>query len=327
MTTAHPSTAQWIGRRLLIALPVVAGITALTFVLIHVAPGDPIYALAGDGGSPAYYAEMRARYGLDRPLVAQFATYTRIVFSGDLGYSFMFQAPVSSVLIDHLPSSLLLGGAALLLAVVCGVTLGVLCSVAPGTWLDRSIRVVSAVIYAAPVFWTGQVLMLLVALRLGLLPVAGMSSVREPLSGLAFAADVARHLILPAVALSLPFIAVVTSVTRASVLGMLREPFIRAAAARGATRWGLVVRHAAPNAALPVTALIGQHAAGLVAGAALTESLFGWPGIGYLVLHASLHRDYPLVTGAFILISAGVVLVNVATDAACAWLDPRARVS
>lgn len=327
MTATQPSTPKWVGQRLLMAVPVVAGVTALTFVLIHLAPGDPIYALAGDGGNPAYYADMRARYGLDQPLLAQFATYTRLVFSGDLGYSFMFQAPVSRVLIDHLPSSLLLGGAALVLAITFGVTLGVLCSLAPGTWLDRGIRVVISVIYAAPVFWTGQVLMLLVALELGLLPVAGMSSVRGPLSGVAYVADVTRHLILPAVVLALPFIAVVTSVTRASVLGMLHEPFIRAAAARGATRWDQVVRHAAPNAALPVTALIGQHAAGLVAGAALTESLFGWPGIGYLVLHASLHRDYPLVTGAFIVISAGVVLVNVLTDAACAWLDPRARVA
>ena len=323
----QPSTWRWIRRRLLLAVPVVVGVTALTFVLIHLAPGDPIYALAGDGGSPAYYADMRARYGLDQPLLAQFVTYTRLVFSGDLGYSFMFQAPVSRVLLDHLPSSLLLGGAALSLAVLCGVTLGVLASIAPGMWLDRVIQVVTSVIYAAPVFWTGQVLMILVALKLGLLPVAGMTSARESLAGVPFALDVVRHLILPASALALPFIAVVTSVTRASVLGMLGEPFIRAAAARGATRWGLVVRHAAPNAALPVTALIGQHAAGLVAGAALTESLFGWPGIGYLVLHASLHRDYPLVTGAFIVISAGVVLVNVITDAACGWLDPRARVA
>jgi peptide/nickel transport system permease protein len=327
MTATQPSVIKWLGRRLLMAVPVVAGVTALTFVLIHLAPGDPIYALAGDGGSPAYYADMRARYGLDQPLVGQFATYTRLVFSGDLGHSFMFQAPVSRVLVDHLPASLLLGGAALVLAVVFGVALGIVSSLAPGTSLDRVIRVVSSVIYAAPVFWTGQVLMLLVALKLGLLPVAGMTSVREPLFGMSYAADVTRHLILPAIALALPFIAVVTSVTRASVLGMLGEPFIRAAAARGATRWRQVVGHAVPNAALPVTALIGQHAAGLVAGAALTESLFGWPGIGYLVLHASLHRDYPLVTGAFILISAGVVLVNVLTDAACAWLDPRARVA
>ena len=129
----------------------------------------------------------------------------------------MFQAPVARVLLDHLPSSLLLGGAALAFAVVCGVTLGVLASIAPDTWLDRAIRVVMSVIYAAPVFWTGQVLMLLFALKLGLLPVAGMASVRESLAGVSYAADVTRHLILPAVVLALPFIAVVTSVTRASV--------------------------------------------------------------------------------------------------------------
>lgn len=326
MNRARPSRARWLGRRFLLALPVIVGVTALTFVLIHVAPGDPIYALAGDGGSPAYYVEMRAHYGLDQPLLTQFATYARLVFSGDLGYSFMFQAPVARVLTDHLPSSLLLGAASLALAILIGVLLGVICSFAPGTWIDRVIRATAAFLFAAPVFWTGQVLMLVMALKLGLLPVAGMTSVREPLSGAALIADVLRHLILPAIALALPFVAVVTSVTRASVLEMLREPFIRAAAARGARRWAQVVRHATPNAALPVTALIGQHAAGLVAGAALTESLFGWPGIGYLVLHASLHRDYPLVTGAFIVISAGVVLINILTDAACAWLNPRVHV-
>ena len=325
MIGAEASTAIRLGRRLLLALPVVAGVTALTFVLIHLAPGDPIYALAGDGGSPTYYAEMRARYGLDQPLLTQFATYARLVFSGDLGYSFMFQAPVVRVMLDHLPSSLLLGTAALVLAVFVGVFLGLVCAITAGRWIDRAIRVVFSVVYASPVFWLGQVLMLLVALRLGWLPVAGMSSARESLSGLAYVADVGRHLILPAVTLALPFMAIVTSVTRASVLSMLSAPFISAAAARGASRWAQVVHHAGPNAALPITALVGQHAAELVAGAALTESLFGWPGMGFLVLHASLHRDYPLVTGAFIVISAGVVIVNIITDAACAWLDPRAR--
>jgi peptide/nickel transport system permease protein len=325
--TERSSPTRWITRRLLLAVPVVVGVTTLTFILIQLAPGDPIYALAGDGGSPAYYAEMRARYGLDRSLLAQLVTYSALVFSGDLGYSFMFQAPVSRVLFDHLPSSLLLGVAALLLSVSAGVSLGLLCALRPGSGRDAVVRTIVSLMYAAPVFWTGQVLMIVVALKLGLLPVAGMSSVRDPLSGFAYAADVARHLVLPALTLALPFMAVVTSVTRASVLGMLREPFIRAAEARGVARRALVSRHAAPNAALPVAALIGQHAAGLAAGAALTESLFGWPGVGYLVLHASLHRDYPLVTGAFIVISAGVVLVNLLTDAVCAWLDPRTQVA
>lgn len=325
MTTTRRSAWSWLGRRLVLALPVVAGVTALTFVLIHLAPGDPIYALAGDGGSPAYYADMRARYGLDRPLLTQFATYAGLVLSGDLGYSFMFQLPVSSVILDHLPSSLLLGLTALVMAVIAGVAVGVRCAAAPGTWFDRAVVLTTSAIYAAPVFWTGQLLMLLLALKLGWLPVAGMSSARETLAGAAYAADVARHLALPALTLALPFTAVVIGVTRASVIGMLREPFIAAAAARGASRWRLVVWHAVPNAAPPIAALVGQHAAEIAAGAALTESLFGWPGMGYLVLHASLHRDYPLVTGAFILISVGVVMVNLATDAACAWLDPRAR--
>jgi peptide/nickel transport system permease protein len=293
---------RWLARRLLLAFPVVVGVTTLTFVLIHAAPGDPIYALAGDGGSPAYYTDMRARYGLDRPLVSQFAAYTAIVFRGDLGYSFMFQAPVARVLVEHLPTSLLLGVSALALAVTLGVALGVLAAMRPGGRLDRGIRILLPFLYAAPVFWTGQVLVLFLALELGLLPVGGIVSLREPATGVALLLDVLRHLVLPAFALALPFVAVIASVMRASVLEILQEPFVQAAAARGVNRATLVLRHAAPHAALPVTALIGQHATGLVAGAALTESLFGWPGMGYQVLHASLHRDYPLVTGSFIVI-------------------------
>jgi peptide/nickel transport system permease protein len=326
MTSGHRPFMRWLLGRALIAMPVVVGITTLTFALIHVAPGDPIYLLAGDGGSPQYYADMRSRYGLDQPLLTQFVAYTRIVLSGDLGYSFMFQAPVAQVLISHLPSSILLGGSALLLAILIGVGLGMLCAAAPGRPADRLAGLLVPALYAAPVFWTGQVLVIVFALGLGWFPVGGMTSVREPLSGLALGADVVRHLTLPAVTLALQLLAVIFSVTRASVIEMLGEPFVRAAAARGAGAWALVVRHAGPNAAFPVAALVGQHAAGLVAGAALTESLFGWPGIGYLVLHASLHRDYPLVTGAFIVIAAGVVVMNIATDALCAWLDPRARV-
>ncbi len=326
MTRRH-STARWAVRRLLLALPVVAGVTTLTFTLIHLAPGDPIYALAGDGGSPAYYADMRAKYGLDRAMPEQFVRYVQTVFSGDLGYSFMFQRPVSHVLLQHAPASMLLGVTALALATLVGVGVGVLSAARRSSIGDGALVGMASVIYAAPVFWTGQVLMIFVSLGLGLLPVAGMSSARESLSGFAYGVDVMRHLILPAITLALPFSAVVLSVTRASVTEALGEPFLQAAAARGLTEPALVMRHAMPNAAIPIAALIGQHAAQVVAGAALTESLFGWPGVGYLVLHASLHRDYPLVTGAFIFISTGVVLVNVLTDVVCAWLDPRMRLA
>jgi len=325
--SAGGSMIRWGLRRLLLAVPVVVGVTVLTFVLIHVAPGDPIYLLAGDGGSPSYYAEMRAKYGLDRPLGEQFVRYARAVLTADFGYSFMYQAPVVGVIGRHLPASLLLGVAALVLATAGGWLLSVLCVTGPSRAIDLAVRLFASVAYAAPVFWTGQLLIILLSVHLGLLPVGGMTAARESSSGLALALDIARHLLLPAVTLALPFMAVVARVSRASLIEALREPFVSAACARGLSRRQVVVRHAAPNAAVPVAALVGRHATQIVAGAALTEALFGWPGVGYLVLHASLHRDYPLVTAAFIVISVGVVLFNALTDAVCAWLDPRIRLA
>lgn len=315
----------WIVRRLLLAIPVVIGVTALTFTLIHLAPGDPIYLLAGDGGTPAYYAEMRAKYGLDHSLAEQFVRYAGAVATGDFGYSFMFQMPVLGLLLDHAGASLLLGLSSLAVATALGSGAGVLCAVTRSPVLDGAVRAVGSIAYAAPVFWSGQVLILIAAVELGLLPVGGMSSARESLAGIAYAADVTRHLILPAVTLALPFAAVVARLTRASLLEGLREPYVMATYARGLSRFRVVTRHVGPNALVPVAALVGQHAAQIVASAALTEALFGWPGIGYLVLHASLHRDYPLVTAAFIVISSTVVVFNAVADLGVAWLDPRIR--
>jgi peptide/nickel transport system permease protein len=317
--------SRWLARRMLSALPVIFGIATLTFVLVHLAPGDPIYLLAGDGGSPSYYADMRVRYGLDRTLVEQFVLYVRAAFSGDLGYSFMYQAPVTDVIATHLPASLLLGISALAIATIVGAGLGYLCVAHPSPRLDLVIRATASVVYAAPVFWTGQLLMILVSVKLAWLPVGGMTGARGTVTGVGAAADLIRHMILPAVTLALPFMALVMRVSRASLLETVREPFVRAAYARGLSHHRALARHATPVALLPVVALVGQHAAQLAAGAALTESLFGWPGVGYLILHASLHRDYPLVTACFMVIGAGVVLFNAAADALCAWLDPRLR--
>ena len=323
---AAASPLQRVPGRLALAALVVAGVASLTFVLIHIAPGDPVYVLAGDGGTPEYYAEMRAKYGLDRPILEQFRRYTLAVVTGDFGYSFMYQAPVARVLWQHAPASLLLGFTALFLATSVGFAIGTLAAARPHRVLDAATQLLGAVVYSAPVFWTGQMLIIVIAVKLRLLPAGGFSSARDDLDGLRYAIDVASHLILPAVALSLPFMAVVARVTRASVAEALREPFVMAATARGFTRRRVVLRHAAANALVPIIALVGEHAAGVVAGAALTEALFGWPGLGYLVLHASLHRDYPLVTASFIAISSGVVFFNAMTDAACAYLDPRITV-
>jgi peptide/nickel transport system permease protein len=313
----------WLARRVASGILVVAGIAALTFCLVHLAPGDPIYLLAGDGGSLAYYEEMRAKYGLDRTLLEQFVLYGRSVLMRDFGYSFMYQAPVFQVVMAHLPASLLLGTTATLLATVVGTALGYVAVAHRSDRVDAIVRGWASAAYAAPVFWTGQLLMILISVKLGWLPVAGMVEGRQQTTGLDALLDVSRHLILPSLTLSLPFMAVVIRVSRASLIEILREPFVDAAVARGLGRHRVMARHAAPVAALPVVALVGQHAAQLAAGAALTESLFAWPGIGYLILHASLHRDYPLVTATFIVISAAVVAVNALTDAFCAWLDPR----
>lgn len=321
--TATGRNSRWIGQRLALAAAVVAGVTTLTFVLIHLAPGDPIYALAGDGGSPDYYADMRAKYGLDRPLTDQFMRYARAVAVADFGYSFMYQEPVARVLWRHAPASLLLGFTALLFATCGGVTIGAVAGSRPNGAFDSLTRVLASVTYAAPVFWTGQMLIILLAVQLQLLPAGGMTSAREDSAGLSYAVDVATHLVLPALTLSLPTMAIVARVTRTAIAEALREPFVLAAAARGLSRRRIVARHAAASALVPVVALIGEHAASVVAGAAFTEALFGWPGLGHLVLHASLHRDYPLVTAAFIVISSSVVLFNAATDVACAYMDPR----
>lgn len=317
------STAGWIVRRASLAVLVVIGITTFTFVLIHVAPGDPIYVLAGDGGSPSYYADMRAKYGLDRPIVEQFVRYARAVLTADLGYSFMYQAPVARVLIQHAPASMLLGFIALILATVGGFAIGIVAGARAHGPFDATVQALTSVIYSAPVFWTGQMLIILLAVKLGIFPAGALSTARDDLHGLACVRDVAWHLVLPATALALPFMAVVARVTRAAIIEALRETFILAATARGLSRTRVVARHAAANALVPLVALVGEHAANVVAGAALTEALFGWPGLGDLVMHASLHRDYPLVTAAFILISSSVVLFNAATDVACSFIDPR----
>ena len=316
---------RWAARRLLLAVPVVLGITTLTFTLIHLAPGDPIYLLAGDGGSASYYADMRAKFGLDRPVPEQFARYALAVLTGDFGYSFTYQLPVSSIIAQHAFASILLGGTALVLAVVNGTSLALIAAFNRGRTIDAAIRVASAVMYSAPVFWIGQILIIVAAVQWGWFPVAGMTSARDSLQGFDLVRDVSRHLVLPAVALSLPFTAIVARLVRASLIDAIDEPFVQAARARGLSQRQAVIRHAAPHAAVTLATLAGQHAPQLVAGAAITEYLFAWPGLGAVVLHASLHRDYPLVTSAFLVISIVVVSSNAITDAVCAWLDPRVR--
>jgi len=316
---------RYVARRLLAGVPLIVGVLAIAFGLIHLAPGDPIQALAGDGGDAAYYAAMRARYGLDRPVPEQFGRYALAILRGDLGYSFSYGQPVSRVILDRLPATLLLTGTALVLATALGIGLGVLTALRPHGALDHTVAVVTLTAYAMPVFWLGQLLVLLFAVRLGLLPVQGMISVREGYTGGRHLLDVARHLALPALTLALPQVALNARLMRTSLREALAEEYIATARAKGLAERAVIWRHALRNALLPVVTALGGHLGVLLTGAALTETVFAWPGLGRLLLDAALKRDYPLLMAIFLLVSVVVVAANLLTDILYTALDPRVR--
>jgi peptide/nickel transport system permease protein len=308
-------------RRAAQAVPVVAGIATLTFFLIHLAPGDPVYMMAGEGGDAAYYAEMRSRYGLDRPLAEQYLRYLGAVVGGDLGHSYAYQRPVLSVILERLPATLLLTGAALILAVAAGLALGMVAAVAPTSRLDVGLRVATSAIFAAPVFWIGQLLLLLFAVVVPIFPVGGLTSLRG--GGDSGVLDVLWHLTLPAICLSFGFLAALGRVVRSSMSVETRREYVRAARARGNSQLRAALAHALPNALLPAITLIGHQAGALLTGAGLAEVVFGWPGIGRLLLDASSGRDYPLVIAVLLAVSVLVVAANVVTDTLYVVADPR----
>ena len=329
MSSTHEAAGAGLGRyfarRLLQAVPLVLGVLVLTFTLIHVAPGDPISVLAGDGGNEAYYAEMRARYGLDRSLPEQLARYVSSIMRGDFGYSFSYQQPVFHVILSRVPATLLLMGTALTLSTLVGLLLGVVTALRPGTLLDYGITTVTLTAYAMPVFWLGQLLIIVFAVRLKLFPVQGMVSVREQYTGLRHVADVTRHLALPALTLGMLQLAVIARLTRTSVRQALNEDFVRTAHAKGLYAHTVVFRHALRNALLPVVTVIGSQIGVMLTGAALTETIFAWPGLGRLLLDATRSRDYPLLMAIFILVAITVVVANLITDLIYTLLDPRVR--
>jgi peptide/nickel transport system permease protein len=316
-----PRLARFTLRRLVQAVPVIAGIVTLTFVLIHLAPGDPVYMMAGEGGDEAYYTAMRARYGLDRPLPAQYVSYLGSVLSGDFGHSYEYQQPVMDVVLDRAPATLLLSGAALVLAVAVGVGLGAVSAVAPASQADVLLRLLGSVLFAMPVFWLGQLLLLALAVMIPLFPVGGMSSLRD--AAASPVRDVLWHLILPATCLSAGFLALLARVLRSSVLVEVRREYVRAARARGDSRTQAALRHALPNALVPAISLVGHQTGTLLTGASLAEVVFGWPGMGRLLLDASSSRDYPLVIAVLLVVSFAVVTANVITDALYVVADPR----
>ncbi len=317
-------TSRYLVRRLSQVLPTVAALILLTFCLIHLAPGDPVIALGGEHGDAGYYAFIRVRFGLDRPLPAQLLTYMRNVFEGDLGVSYVHGRPVAGLIAERLPATLLLMSTALLLSSAAGVALGVLAARRAHRPADLLLRTAALLGYATPSFWLAQVVVLALAVGTGLFPVQGMTDARQASTGLRHAADVLRHLALPALVLATNELALTTRLVRTGLLEALGSDYVRTARAKGLPE-GRIARHALRNALLPVVTVIGGRVGMLFSGAVLVEAVFAWPGLGQLLLPSLLARDYPALLGMFLLVSLAVVFANLVTDLACGWLDPRIR--
>ncbi len=317
--------AAYAARRLLQAIPLMFGAAVVTWILIHVAPGDPIVALAGEDGDAEYYEMMRARFGLDRPLSEQLFVYLGRLVRGDLGFSFRHNRPALDVILEHLPATLLLMVPALVIAAMLGVFLGTVSAAGRDSALDTGVRTATLLGHAIPVFWLSQMALLLFALNLDWFPVQGRTDARADYEGVRHFLDVLHHMVLPVAALVVVYTPPIMRVTRASVLENLGLPFIRAARARGLSRSRVLVRHALPNSMLSIVTVIGAQIGFMFAGAVLVETVFAWPGLGRLLLSAMLNRDYAVITAMLLMLSATIILMNLVTDLTYSLLDPRVR--
>jgi len=313
-------------RRLLIAVPLLISVVVVNFTLIELAPGDPITVLVGDYPAPdEYVAQVRKDYGLDQNLPQRLVAYLGQVARGNLGYSFVNRQPVLELILERLGATLALTLTSLAFATLVGVALGALAARRHGGAFDASLQTASLAGYSIPEFWIGQILIIVFAVWLGWLPSQGAHSLRAPRDGFGAALDTASHLVLPALALSFRYLALISRMTRASLIEVLNADFILAARSRGASERRVLFGHALRNAAPPVVTVIGYNLGLVLAGATLIESVFGWPGIGRLLFTSISARDYPVMTGILLLLSAAVVIANLLTDIVQAVIDPRVR--
>ena len=302
---------RYLLRRLAMTVPVLFGVATLVFSLIHLVPGDPAQAMLGDGASPADVAQLRTRLGLDRPLGEQYASYLSGVVRGDFGVSFRTDRPVVSQILERLPATAELAAAAMAVAVVIALPLGVIAAVRRGSWVDHGAMTLALAGISVPGFWLGPLLALLFAVELGWLPVSGRGTM--------------AHLILPALTLGSALAALVARMTRASLLEELREPYVAAARARGSSRARAVVAHALRNSLIPVVTILGLQLGAVLTGTIITETIFAWPGVGRLLIQSITFRDYPMVQGCILFIAVTYVSMNLLTDLVYGWLDPRIR--
>jgi ABC-type dipeptide/oligopeptide/nickel transport system permease component len=292
-------------------VPTLAGVLVVTFLLLFVAPGDPVAEIVGERADAATVARLRRELRLDDPLPQQFAHYAGGVLRGDLGRSFITNRPIAQDIAERFPKTLLLAGTAMLFASALGIALGVLSARNPGGWVDRAALGGAYLGISFPVYWVGLLLILLFAVQLRWLPASGYGGV--------------EYLVLPALALGMRSIAFLARVTRSAMLEVLGGDFVRTARAKGLGEGAVTVRHALRNALIPVVTVLGLDFGYYLTGSILTETIFSWPGLGRYVVNAIGRRDLPAIQGAVLFLSAVFVLVNLVTDVAYAKADPRVR--
>lgn len=314
---------RYAARRLGFAIPTAAAVVTLSFVLIHLAPGDPALALAGDGGDATYYAETRARFGLNEPILTQFFSYLGRLIKGDLGTSYLQGRPVLSLIAERIPETLLLTGTALVLSTIIGVVAAAYSASRRNRIGDVVVNTLSVLVVATPTFWIGQIAILWLALRFGWFPVQGMTNAREVKSGFAAFVDVAHHLVLPVMILAAQEVGSVTRLLRSGLIDELESAHILMARSKGLPERSVLLRHALKRPLLPVLAVIGGRLGQMLSGTVIVEIMFGWPGVGRLLLSAMQNRDIPVVLGVFLMTSLTVVVANLVIDLVSSRLDPR----
>lgn len=300
---------SFILRRLLLAIPTLFGVLVIVFLLLYVAPGDPVQEMVGERADPETVARLRAELRLDDPLHKQFIHYAGGVVQGDLGRSYITRRPILQDIRERFPKTLQLAGAAMLLASVIGITIGILSARVPGGWFDRISLGVAYLGISFPVYWVGLILILVFAVMLRWLPPSGYGGI--------------EYLILPALALGSRSIAFLARVTRSAMLDVLGSDFVRTARAKGQSERLVITRHALRNALIPIITVLGLDFGYYLTGSILTETIFSWPGLGRYVVNAIARRDLPAIQGSVLFLSVVFVLVNLLTDLAYAKADPR----
>ncbi len=301
--------AVYLIKRILASAGVILAMAFLVMLILDIVPGDPAALMLGESATQEMVQELRRQLGLDKPILIRFADYIWKVLHGDLGRSVREMAPVSQLIRDAFPNTLLLTASGMFLTLVIGIPFGLISGAKAGSWVDHTSRLLSLIGLCMPVFWIGLVLMFVFSLKLGWFPVGGTGS--------------PAHMVLPSVTLAFYSVASLARMTRSSLLEVMGEDYIRTARAKGLAYWVVVARHAFGNALIPIITLFGMQVGQLMGGAILTETVFAWPGLGRLMVGAILDRDYPLLQGTILVFASSYIVINMLVDLSYGLIDPR----